>query len=255
VLEEAQDPSVPLLERVKFTAIFSANLVFMLLEDVLRVHLPGLDDGHDVLSSHVVRVTRDATLHTSGGSGGLLASIERGVRQRRLGAVVRVERDPGLPSEVLTALGVELGVSPEDVYESEGLTDFSDLSQLYAAVDLPRMKDRPRPPRPVPAFERAPDVWSAIRARDVLVHHPYHAFHAVTRFVRDAAVDPAVRTIKMTLYRVSATSPIAQALRTAVENGKEVLPDGTSVRVAAEGEASLRSQERLYEATGRDGAR
>jgi polyphosphate kinase len=196
--------------------------VFVLLEDVLRLNLPRLDDGHDVASSHVIRVTRDATLHTTGGPGDLLASIERGVRQRRLGAVVRLQHDPGLPGEILSALGVELGLSPEDFYESEGFTGFADLSQLYAAVDLPRLKDRPRPPRPVPAFERAPDVWSAIRARDVLVHHPYHAFHAVTRFVRDAAVDPAVRTIKMTLYRVSATSPIAQALRTAVENGKEV---------------------------------
>ena len=75
---------------------------------------------------------------------------------------------------------------------------------------------------PSRAFERAPDIWSAIRARDVLVHHPYHTFDAVTRFVREAAVDPKVLAIKMTLYRVSPASPIAHALRTAVENGKEV---------------------------------
>jgi polyphosphate kinase len=74
----------------------------------------------------------------------------------------------------------------------------------------------------VPAFENAPDVWSAVRAADILVHHPYHAFDAVTRFVQEAAVDPKVLAIKMTLYRVSPASPIAHALRTAVENGKEV---------------------------------
>ena len=66
------------------------------------------------------------------------------------------------------------------------------------------------------------DVWSAMRAGDILVHHPYHSFDAVTRFVHDAAVDPQVLAIKMTLYRVSPASPIAHALRTAVENGKEV---------------------------------
>ena len=75
---------------------------------------------------------------------------------------------------------------------------------------------------PVPAFEAASDIWSAISATDVLVHLPYHAFDAVTRFVREAAADPTVLAIKMTLYRVSRASPIVHALRAAVMNGKEV---------------------------------
>src|SRR5258705_7713322 len=78
------------------------------------------------------------------------------------------------------------------------------------------------PPRPVPGFDGSSDVWSAIRAGDVLAHHPYHSFDAVTRFVSEAAVDPRVLAIKMTLYRVSPTSPIAQALTGAAERGKEV---------------------------------
>src|SRR4029077_9219046 len=75
---------------------------------------------------------------------------------------------------------------------------------------------------PVPAFDRAPDVWSAIRSGDVMVFHPYESFDAVTRFVEEAAQDPKVLAIKMTLYRVSPTSPIAQALGRAAESGKEV---------------------------------
>jgi len=200
----------------------SGKHVFMLLEDVIRQHLPSIYNGYDVLSSHVIRVTRDADLQTRGGLKDLLASIEEGVRERRLGAAVRLQYDAHLPPDILATLLGELELSPEDLYEGEGLTAFSDLLQLYAAVDLPRLKDRPLPPQPVPAFESAFDIWTAIRAGDVLVHHPYHAFDAVTRFVREAALDPKVLAIKMTLYRVSPASPIAHALRTAVENGKEV---------------------------------
>jgi polyphosphate kinase len=196
--------------------------VFMLLEDVIRQHLPSLYNGYDVLSSHTILVTRDADLHARGGTEDLLARIEEGVRERRLGAAVRLQYDADLPPDILATLLDELELSPEDLCDGEGFTAYSDLFQLYAALDLPRLKDRPLPPQPVPAFENALDLWTAIRAGDVLVHHPYHAFDAVTRFVRDAAVDPKVLAIKMTLYRVSPASPIAHALRTAVENGKEV---------------------------------
>jgi len=196
--------------------------VFMLLEDVIRLNLPSLYNGYDILSSYAIRVTRDADLHPQGRPEDLLTSIEESVRERRLGAAVRLQYDADLPTDMLRMLLDELELAPEDLYEGEGFTAFSDLFQLYAAVDVPRLKDRPLPPHPVPAFERAPDIWSAIRAGDVLVHHPYHTFDAVTRFVREAAVDPKVLAIKMTFYRVSPASPIAHALRTAVEHGKEV---------------------------------
>ena len=196
--------------------------VFMLLEDVIRLHLPTIYNGYDILSSHAIRVTRDAILEPPGRPEDLLASIEESLRERRLGTAVRLQHDGDLPPDILATLLDELELSPEDLYEDEGFTAFSDLFQLYAAVDVPRLKDRPLPPHPVPAFEHAPDIWSAIRAQDVLVHHPYHTFDAVTRFVREAAIDPKVLAIKMTLYRVSPASPIAHALRTAVENGKEV---------------------------------
>jgi polyphosphate kinase len=196
--------------------------VFMLLEDVIRFNLPSLYNGYDILSSYAIRVTRDADLHPQGRPEDLLTSIEESLRERRLGAAVRLQYDADLPTDLLRMLLDELELAPEDLYEGEGFTAFSDLFQLYAAVDVPRLKDRPLPPHPVPAFERASDIWSAIRSGDVLVHHPYHTFDAVTRFVREAAVDPKVLAIKMTFYRVSPASPIAHALRTAVEHGKEV---------------------------------
>ncbi len=151
-----------------------------------------------------------------------MAAIEASLRERRMGDAVRLQYDPHLPPDVLATLVNELELTPADLYEEQGFAAFADLLQLYAAVDRPRLKDRQLVPHPVAAFERAPDVWSAIRAGDILVHHPYHSFDVVTRFVQDAASDPNVLAIKMTLYRVSPTSPIAQALTRAAEVGKEV---------------------------------
>jgi polyphosphate kinase len=196
--------------------------VFVLLEDVIRLQLPTLYTGYDILSTHAIRVTRDADIQMRGRPVDLLTSVEESLRGRRLGTAVRLQHDADLPPEILATLLEELELQPEDLYENEGFTAFSDLLQLYAGLDVPRLKDHVQPPHPVPAFENAPDIWSAIRARDVLAHHPYQTFDAVTRFVREAAVDPKVLAIKMTLYRVSPASPIAHALHTAVENGKEV---------------------------------
>jgi polyphosphate kinase len=196
--------------------------VFILLEDVIRLQLPSLYNGYEILSSHAIRVTRDADIQMRGRPDDLLTSIEESLRVRRMGTAVRLQYDADLPHDVLTTLLEELELQPEDLYEGEGFTAFSDLLQLYAALDVPRLKDPPRPAYPVPAFESGSDFWSAIRAHDILVHHPYQTFDAVTRFVREAAVDPKVLAIKMTLYRVSPASPIAHALHTAAEHGKEV---------------------------------
>ena len=196
--------------------------VFMLLEDVIRPYLPSVYGGYDVLSSHAIRVTRDADLPTRGRRHELLASIEEGLLERSQGAAVRLQHDADVPADVLASLVEELELGAADLYAGDRFTGFSALLQIYEAVDMPRLKDRPRPARAVPAFGNASTIWSVLRARDVLVHHPYHAFDAVTRFVSEAAVDPDVLAIKMTLYRVSPMSPIAHALRTAVEHGKEV---------------------------------
>src|SRR5215470_7066822 len=195
----------------------------MLLEDVIRLQLPTLYNGYEILSCHAIRVTRDADIALERKrTVDLLTSVEAGVRERRMGDAVRLQYDADLPPDLLATLVDELELGPDDLYAGTGFTAFSDLFQLYAAVDLPRLKDQPLPPRQVAAFEGGADVWSAIRSGDVLAHHPYHSFDAVTRFVSEAAVDPRVLAIKMTLYRVSPTSPIALALTRAAENGKEV---------------------------------
>jgi polyphosphate kinase len=196
---------------------------FVLLEDVLRQYLPRLYHGFEILSCHAIRVTRDADfLIARHRDEDLLGAIEQGVHERRMGDAVRLQYDSDLPTAIIAKLVEQLELGIEDLYPGTGFTAFTDLFQLYASVNAARLKDRPQTPLSLAAFDRAPDIWSAIRAGDILVFHPYQSFDAVTRFVDEAAKDPKVLAIKMTLYRVSPTSPIAQALTRAAEAGKEV---------------------------------
>jgi polyphosphate kinase len=157
---------------------------FILLEDVLRCHLPRLYPGYEILSCHAIRVTRDGdTVLPRGRLQDLLTSVEQIVRDRRMGTAVRLQHDADIPKELLTTLVEELELELDDLYGGQGFTAFTDLLQLYGVVNLPRLKDPPLPPSPVAAFETAPDFWSAIRKKDTLVYHPYQSFDAVTRFV------------------------------------------------------------------------
>jgi polyphosphate kinase len=221
---------------------------FMLLEDVIRLNLSRLYHGYEILSAHAIRVTRDADVQLGAGrtAGDLLKQIEQSLRERRMGDAVRLQYDPDLPPAVLARLVDELELEPPDLYAGEGFTAFTDLGQLYSAVDLPRLKDRPLVPHPVPAFEGTADVWSAIRQGDILVHHPYQPFDVVTRFVQEAAADPKVLAINMTLYRVTPTSPIAKALTIAAQAGKEVAVL-VELRARFDEEANIRWAQALEE--------
>lgn len=196
---------------------------FILLEHVLRRYLPRLYHGFEILSTHAVRVTRDADFGVvRKRNEDLMMTIEQGVRERRMGDAVRLQYDPDLPKELLNQLVEELELSGADLYPGRGFTAFTDLFQLYQSANVPRLKDRIQVPISFSCFGRDHDLWNAIRSGDVMIFHPYQPFDAVTHFVEEAAKDPKVLAIKMTLYRVSADSPIAQALARAAEAGKEV---------------------------------
>lgn len=195
----------------------------VLLEDVIRMHLDRIYAGMHVKSCHTIRVTRDSELDIDPDrADDLLATIEAAVRVRRMGAAVRLQYDPGTPEHLLALLVAELELDPTDLYEAEGFTAFADLNQLYGLVDLPALKYAPWTPQPVPRLHGATSIFDAIDRGDVLVHHPYQGFDSVVRFVTDAAHDPDVVALKMTLYRVSGDSRIAQALLAAAQNGKSV---------------------------------
>jgi polyphosphate kinase len=214
----------PLLPRFVRTA---DGTCFVPLEQVIAAHLDRLFPGMEIELNCPFRVTRNADLSVADEeSDDLLATIEMELRRRRFGHAVRLEIHPGMPEEIRDLLIRELDLSPENVYEIDGLLDLDSLWQLYG-IDRPDLKDVPWPsvvpPRLVGAEEGTVDIFAVLAEKGVLVHHPYDSFaDSVQAFIRQAAVDPHVLAIKQTLYRTSGDSPIVKALIRAAERGKQV---------------------------------
>jgi polyphosphate kinase len=197
---------------------------FVMMEDVVRLHLDQVFQGYSIRNCHALRVTRDSDLPVEEDPNeDLMKMVEEHLRSRRRGAVVRLQYEQGLSPALLDMLIEELELAPEDLYPTEGFAAFSDLMQLYGQVDLPHLKDPPLPPLPVPQLDSHASIFDLIARNDILLMHPYQSFDdSVVRFVREAADDPRVQAIKMTLYRISPTSPVAAALERAAERGKQV---------------------------------
>jgi polyphosphate kinase len=214
----------PLLPRFVGT---SDATCFVPLEQVIAAHLDRLFPGMEVELHCPFRVTRNADLSVADEeSDDLLATIEMELRRRRFGHAVRLEINPGMPGEIRDLLVRELDLTPEDLYENDGLLDLDSLWQLYG-VDRPDLKDTPWPSvvpsRLAGVEEGTVDIFAVLAEQDVLVHHPYDSFaDSVQAFIRQAAVDPHVLAIKQTLYRTSGDSPIVKALIRAAERGKQV---------------------------------
>ncbi|MBC7895260.1 MAG: polyphosphate kinase 1 [Cytophagaceae bacterium] len=206
------------------------NEGFVTLEDVVRHHLALLYPGRRVEHSSLFRVTRYADLELDEQrAGNLVQAIDEQARERRHRPIVRVEVERAMPYAVremlLRELALEPGARPgalgtADLVDVPGLMDLDGLRQL---ADLP-MPELTFPPfRARDAFAGIPSLWDAIRAGDLLLHHPYDDFSSsIVRFFEDAADDPDVVAIKVALYRTGERSPIAEALRRAAEAGKDV---------------------------------
>jgi len=202
---------------------------FVLLDQIIEANLDLLFSGMEVEEHHLFRVTRNADFEIEEDEADdLLLAIEEELRRRRFGAAVRLEVERSMPPATQALLLRGLGLSDADCYEISGMLD---LTGLWAIADLDRPDLKPVPWSPVvparlvpPDDDEPADVFAVVRVGDVLVHHPYESFAASTeRFIKQAADDPDVLTIKMTLYRTSGDSPIVQSLIRAAERGKQVV--------------------------------
>jgi polyphosphate kinase len=205
---------------------------FVPIEDVIATHLDELFLGMEVISHHLFRVTRDADFDVADGADDLLAAVEDELRRRRFGEVVRLEVDAAIDAEARARLVDWLAIDPGQVYDVEGLLDLTDLWQIAGIEGHPELRQPPWTPLTHPAFrprstdadEDQPDIFSPMRAGDILVHYPYQSFSSsVERFVTQAAEDDNVLAIKMTVYRTSGDSLLVPALIAAAERGKQAV--------------------------------
>ncbi|MBD1904692.1 polyphosphate kinase 1 [Funiculus sociatus GB2-A5] len=202
------------------------------LEQVIAHNLESLFPGMNIQEYHPFRITRNADIDVEEDEADdLLLAIEQELRKRRVGGeVVRMEMLASMPEAVRGMLIRELGLSEKDVYEVEGVLGQADLMS-FMALPIPELKDPAWTPVVPPRLRRInedgsdekEDFFSVIRNADLMVHHPYYSFGGtVQRFITQAAHDPNVLAIKMTLYRTTGDSPILQALIIAAEKGKQV---------------------------------
>ena len=200
---------------------------FILLEDLIEAHLDRLFPGMEIVSTSRFRVTRNADLSLDDEDAeDLLAAVEMELRRRRFGRAVRLEVQSNISKADLNMMCTELELEPIDVIRHDHFIEFSALMQL-ANLDKPKLRFKPwtavTAGRLAAAQEAGKSMFDVIRSRQLLVHHPYESFASSTEtFVEQAARDPKVLSIKMTLYRTSGDSQIARHLIRAAEAGKQV---------------------------------
>ncbi len=200
---------------------------FVPVEQIIAAQMHTLFVGMVVEEHAVFRVTRNADLTLEDEEADdLLVAVEMELRRRRFGRAVRLEVQQGISDEMLELLVTELDLDMADVTVHRHPLDLTCLFQLHA-LDRPKLKDKPWPPVTAGRLQRAEaqdrSIFSVIRERALLVHHPYESFaSSVESFIAQAADDSRVRSIKMTLYRAGGDSPIARSLMRAAERGVQV---------------------------------
>lgn len=214
---------VPIPAQVqRFVRLKGDPVRFILVEDVVTMFIDTLFPGFRVLQTGHFRVIRDSEMEVDEEAQDLVLSFESALKRRRRGTCIRLALAGDMPADQVKLICDELEVSPADTFKIEGMIGQTDLKQLI----IDERSDLLFPPYNARFPERVRDFggdcFAAIRQKDIVVHHPFESFDVVVQFLRQAARDPNVVSIKQTLYRTSKDSPIVKALVEAAEAGKSV---------------------------------
>lgn len=197
----------------------------ILLEEIIERNIDKLFLHYDIMCAHPYRVMRNSDLAIDEEEAvDLLHTIEKQLKKRAWGEVIRLEVQGDMDKRLLKYLKKAFDIHENDIFKMNGPLDMTMMSKVSGAAgdEFAHLKDPKHTPAPVPEFQNDDDIFTNIRKKDILMHHPYQTFDNVVDFVRQAAKDPTVLAIKQTLYRVSGNSPIIAALAKAAENGKQV---------------------------------
>lgn len=193
----------------------------MLLGDVLRIALPDLYPDKEIISCHSIKLSRDAELYLDEYSGNLVEMLRKSLRRRATGLPCRFMFDSAMPVDTLLMLMEILNLHDFDLIPGTRYHNFSDFFR-FPNPDGILPKFEPQPALPQPRLAKAKSFFALLKKRDVGVHYPYQRFDHLVDFISQAATDPAVQEIKMTLYRVTEDSPVLRLLIDAAKAGKEI---------------------------------
>ncbi|MCE6991556.1 polyphosphate kinase 1 [Dyadobacter sp. CY323] len=228
------------------------ELLFLPIEFIVRAYINKLYRNVDIVSTNLFRILRngDFTLEESDDiEADFIDEIRQKIKNRRLGRVVQVSIEPDTNPDLLNLIKKRWEIDDYNVFPTEGMIDYT---ALWGIIKHPEFKDQIPPVRPpVPALgmdrDRIPDIFEVMRERDILLHHPYNNFEPVLQLLEQAAEDPKVLSIKLTIYRLAKNSRVTEALLHAAENGKHVAVL-FEVKARFDEENNIREAQRLQKA-------
>jgi len=204
-------------------AVAGDDHAFVMLSSILHAHLHEMFPGRKVVGYSQFRVTRDADLWIDEEEvKNLRQALQGELPQRQFGSAVRLEVAAECPVPLAQFLLGQFGLNEADLYRCDGPVNIARLSSLVDQVDIPSLKYEPFVPGLPKGLDDDEDILAAVRAGDILLHHPYQSFEPVVEFIRSAADDASVVAIKQTVYRTGVSSVLMEALIEAARRGKEV---------------------------------